>query len=400
MKAIATLFIAAAILTAATGSTGSVHESKAPSRDSTAGAGTCGQSGVGGVALGMTLTHLSVAPDADALCSAGGSVASLAGQDNILLRYSDPQARQRANGYLRTMAARGASTLRDVVWFRHAEDNAAARAAAGRDALGLAVATDGRFPTGYIENIVALASDAKAAGFRRAIFVIGPQGAANPKCRQNKQWGACYDDRFEERSWSVVRQVAEALRTPALAGIDLILDIAPEMCFVRNSAQDVDRKFERYATHMLTRYRDAFRDDRFIMSCGGGSGPRNERMLRDTSALFDELGVRPAFLDIHLYLTEPRWLVPTLVAADGTARRLHIPLVVGETFVDHVELFQTIARLKGDGQLTSLAGIVVWPLRVGSTCAIGVPPPYDLGEIERAFGRLGNSGDGVRACRN
>jgi hypothetical protein len=347
----------------------------------------CSSLDTGYLAVGFTFTHLNIATNADALCQQQGVNASISGMQNIVLHYDDPQVRQSARETLRAMFAEGVTTLRTIIWYRHAEDALMERIAQRNDSLGLLVATDGQLSAKDMSNISSFVRDAQSIGFNQVVLVLGPQGTSNPKCRANGVFGECYDSGFTSKSWSVVEQLAKETHGPAFAGTNVILDIAVEMCFVRGSPQLLDRNLESFANFMLSHYRDEFGDSRFIMSCGGGAAARNQRMLENMTSFFQELKVRPAFIDLHLYLADRNAVESALLSADATASKLAVPLVIGETFVDHSDLFQIIAELRRSHTLTSLKEVIFWPLRKGSPCrTYDVNAPYQIPAFETALG--------------
>jgi hypothetical protein len=185
----------------------------------------------------------------------------------------------------------------------------------------------------------------------------------------------------------VVRQVAQAVRTPVLSGIDVILDIAPTSCFDPESNNLVDRNLEEFTRYMVTKYRDAFHDHHFIVSCGSADGERAQRKVLALKRMYEELEAQPASIDIHLYETEAIKVRELLLTASNAARRLGVPLDVFETYYDHPNALETISELISAGELSTLRDVLVFPRLTKSACQINVPAPYSVLQLEKRLGR-------------
>lgn len=347
--------------------------------------------------MGFTLTHESARAAAETECRAPhGSGASVSAANNIVGRYDRPEIRRNVQRMLSAMAAQGANSMRTILWYRHAED--AMMAKRKHDPLGLAVATKGRLPDQTIRNLTDYIGDAKAAGYRRFIVVVGTQGTSNPKCRR-EDWGDCYDDSLIASSWSVAEQVGTAVRNPTLAGIDVILDIAPTSCAAARGEQLVARNLRRFSRYMVEQYHHVFADNRFITSCGAGNADRDIPELKARVDLFKELGVRPAALDVHVYDTDEPDVRRLLLSSDDMAKGLGVPVLIGETYYDHPNVLQVASELVAAGRIRPLTDLLVFPRRAKSACQIGVPAPYDMAAIGTRLGKRDAAGAVRAACR-
>lgn len=369
-------------------------EAAAPARDSPHGAvpsgvaaPECAQAQAGALALGFTLTHLAVDVAAEPSCRAkGGSGATIRAQDNIIVRYDDPAVRERVRAMLRQMHAQGASVLRTNLWFRHAEDRAFGPRA--RDPLGLMVASAGALPGRYLSQLERYLLDARQAGFEQFILVAGVQGRANPRCRAaGGEWGSCYEADLTPLSFGVVEQVVAHLQRSDLEGLKLIFDIAPSTCAPSDSARRVDRQLMAYARFMVKSYRERFGDRRFIASCGGNDARRAERGLAAQSAMYRALGVLPAAMDLHIYVTDRDAVTRLIDVAQREASGLGVPLIIGETYFDHPNVFDTLRTQRG--RWPALGTLLVWPRLEQSACHFSVAPPYALAPIVQRLGGLG-----------
>jgi hypothetical protein len=282
------------------------------------------------------------------------------------------------------MNAAGASVLRTIMWFRHAEDEAMARRT--RDPLGLQIASDGKLEPWVLNNLAAYARDARLNGYRRMIVVLSAQGTANPKCRRGGEWGACYDDRLIHNTWSVIAQVVSHLKSADLAGMDMTYDISPTSCVPEKSKLDVDRKLEAYSRYMVMQYQQRFQDSKFITSCGGANDKRAAEGVIARAKMFRELGVKPAAIDLHLYETDRHDAIQLGKTANNEARALGVPLIIAETYFDHPSAFE-LARSRRK-ELPQLSTMLVFPRLTSSACQFSVAPPYVLEPIVQAVGNV------------
>lgn len=298
-------------------------------------------------------------------------------QDNIILGYDQPAVRAQTRADLTDMRRQGASILRATLWYRHAED-----AQRGRrpDTLGMPDASQGRLPDQVLANLVAYASDARDAGYGLFSIAIGPQGHANPKCRQSEVWGACYQDRFLDLSWQVTDQVAGALRALRRPGFEVLIDVAPENC-PTSLAGPLEAEVETgFIREMAGRFSRKYGQG-FMVSCGGRPVERGLEGMKALEAIYRDAGVRPGAFDVHLYDSDPGDIDAVLGAADRLARSYAVPLYVMETDADNAPLWREAKRLKASGRTPSLAGVAVWPKNRADACHISVSPPYDLSRI-------------------
>lgn len=325
--------------------------------------------------LGVGLSHLK------ARCAAAEvgpqRETGVQAQDNIILGYGQPAVRAQTRADLADMRRQGASILRATLWYRHAED-----AQRGRrpDTLGMPDASQGRLPDPVLANLVAYASDARDAGYGLFAIAIGPQGHANPKCRQDQVWGACYQDRFLDLSWQVTDQIVAALRPLERPGFSVLFDIAPENC-PTSLAGPLEAKVEAdFIREMTTRFSRKYGQG-FMVSCGGRPVERGLEGLKALEGIYRDAGMRPAAFDVHLYDSDPGDIDAVLGAADRLARSYSVPLYVMETDADNAPLWREAGRLKASGRTPSLAGVSIWPKNRADACHISLSPPYDLSRI-------------------
>ena len=355
-----------------------------------------------GPSVGFTLTHLHVDPSKAGECLERGSgtaetrVATLRAADNIVQTYADPNVRAAVRSDMANMAAQGATAMRTILWYYLAEDTEEAqKEQRGPGRAGMVEATGGKLPDAIISNVLQLVADAKSAGYRRYIVSMGGQGAQNPKCRKGGEgapWGNCYDPSLFKYSWSATEQVAKALKSPSLSGIDVLIDLASESCYDPTSQLLLDKNLKEHATQMIENYRNEFGDHQFITSCGGGRSERTLRGLQGMEQIYTSLHTRPAAVDMHVYDKNPQDVVQMLGAADATAKRLGVPLEIGETDIDHPNLFNAIATLVSRGELSSLRDVLVFPRTAASICQVDVQAPYNITAIRVAMGETTSAG--------
>jgi len=359
--------------------------------------------GLANLSIGFTLTHLDVAPEHLFTCGGGSRPgAMVTGSGNILLHYDDPAVAQRTQAALQTMASQGATVMRVLLWFVHAEDAEMAPRAAS-STIGLAVARGGRLPDKIVHNLLALIADARRAGYRRIYVALGMQGAAMPQCRTAAAaWGGCYNPQFLGLTWSVERQIADTVRV-VNSSIQVILDIAVEECYVANSPMLVDRNKEQFTRFMVKQYRDTYHDQNFIVSCGAGDGAvaRVASALASLRDLYMQLGIRPYAIDIHNYAKDPNKSEQIMLLAHRIAQEVGVPLIIGETWPDFTTVYDVTDRLQRSGQLSSLHDLLIWPGHAGSVCHpnIALEPPYDMASVGRKLGLMGADSRRLPTCR-
>jgi hypothetical protein len=355
------------------------------------------------IALGFTLSHIDVAPEGSIACNGGSRAgAPVEGGRNVLLHYDDPAIAGETRSALRVMAAQGASVVRDILWYYHTED----RLTAARDRvspLGLAPATNGKLPGQVLRNLIAYIRDAQQAGYIRFYVALGVQGSALPQCRKGAAgWGECFDPRFLAPTWSVTRQVVEAVRSARL-NIKVIFDIAIEQCYVPASRLLADRNKQEFTRYMVRNYNAVFHDRNFIVSCGASAGaaaaPRLDASLKALVQLFTELGIRPDAIDIHNYAEAMPQTREILQDANSAAERLGVPLVIGETWFNSPSIYNAVGDLLSDRQL-SIRDLIIWPGVAHSACRpdITMRPPFDMDSVSRKIGLVRSGSAGFSKC--
>ena len=349
-----------------------------------------------GPSVGFTLTHWHVDASREGECLERGAgtaetrVSTLRATDNIVQSYADPKVRAGVKSDITQMVGQGATAMRTILWYYLAEDQTELRKERNPSRIGMVEAVGGKLPDAIVSNLVQLISDAKSAGIRRYIVSMGGQGAQNPKCRQggvSEEWGNCYDPSLFKYSWGVTEQVVKALKSSSsLSGIDVLVDVASESCFDPSLQTLVDRNLKDHASRMIEHYRDQFGDHQFITSCGGGRAERTLRGLEGMEQLYASLRTKPAAVDMHVYDKNSQDVLQMLETADALAKKMGIPLEIGETNIDHPNLFTSIASLRSRGELSSLRDVLVFPRRATSNCQIDVQAPYNIGSIRSATG--------------
>ncbi|HEX5455293.1 MAG TPA: hypothetical protein VFX06_16005 [Stellaceae bacterium] len=337
--------------------------------------------------IGYTITHVQVATDADAACAARGKGAAVSGQDALIAHYNDPQVRGAAIDDLGDLRRAGASVVRTVFWVSQAADVSLNKSASPRGPLARMIARNGILPEQYPKNLARFAADVQQAGYKLLVVVFGNQGRSAPHCRSAGRWGECYDPAYDARTWSAMAEMIRAVKTESLPRLRVVFDIAGEYCFANKPKMLVERNAEHYVRYMTARYHETFGDHNYIVSClaGAHQAALAEAAIPYSAAFLSRLSPKPAFFDLHVYLNSPAPIEQVLVAADAAARRLGVPLIIGETFANNVVLFDVIKHMRAANRLDSLQDILVWPLRMGSKCSIDLKPTGVLNWVLPAF---------------
>lgn len=362
----------------------------------------CVSASLAALGVGATLTHVKVRAGFELSCKSGAfNGAPVRGDDNIVLNYENTDVKVNVTDHLRQMFTSGATVIRTILWYYHTEDVAEARKVEKDNPLGMHAATRGKLDDHVIGNLLLYVNDAKNAGFRRFYIAVAPQGRSNPKCNRAGEWGGCYEKTFDELSWSVTKQVVQALKSVE-SGIDVYVDIAIEDCWTPSSGQLVERNAEHFVRFMTTQYLNSFHDGKFFVSCGVAPGNIKRALdgLGALLALDRELAVRPAVIDIHNYATDPAKAQQITVAADEVARRLGVPLIIGEAYFDNANLLGIISNLEAQNSLKSLRDVIIWPGRADSKCHpnLTVQPPIDMAAVNLGLGRIDQSGKKLPQC--
>jgi hypothetical protein len=324
------------------------------------------------VAVGVVLTHLK------ALCQSAETgpqrSSGVRPEDNVILNYGRAEVRAQAQADLAAMHDQGAAILRTVLWYHHAED---VRTGRRGDQLGLVEAAQGRLPDQAVANLMAFASDARDRGYGMFSIALGPQGHANPKCREREIYGACYQPELLDLTWQVTDQVAAALLPLERPGFQILLDISPEDCPSGRAGPLLEKNETDYTREMVTRFSRKYGHG-FSVSCGGHPAARGLAGLKALNDIYRAAGARPSAIDVHLYATDPSEIDTVLGAADRMAKSYRAPLYVMETYADNAGLYAEASRLKASGRTPSLAGVTMWPKNAADACHVSLTPPYDL----------------------
>ncbi|HLY57281.1 MAG TPA: hypothetical protein VKS60_17085 [Stellaceae bacterium] len=360
----------------------------------------CVSSAIDRVALGFTLTHYEVHLDRLGLCDTDRG-ATTEEKANIVLHYDDPAVRQRVRPMLQQMAQEGAQALRTILWYRLAEDVPMAHAVERHDHLGYPVATGGILPNGYIENLKEFARDVAEAGYKRLYINMAPQGTSNPitsarTCRPGMP--NCWHPDYLQEVWSVADQVIGELRKDSGSRIDLVFDIASESCFLPDPNSELEQNLARQVRYMVSHYASTYGSGGFVVSCIGVRAQRALPDLKALQALYQELNVRPAAVDVHMYPLDAGQAEAILLAASQAATALSVPLDISETFANDPMVAQLLEQLAGSGKLSNLRTVLVFPHSRSAVCHADVSPPYDVGGLERMFGLLDERGRRKPAC--
>jgi hypothetical protein len=305
------------------------------------------------VASGMNVNFLNAGNGTAFVC--GHPETRAARLEGRLVGYDDPAVRARTQADLAGLKAQGASWVRSLVFF------------APRGRAGALFGLDR--PEQAAAAVRDYAADVQRAGIENLVIAFGPQGQASPSCRTSA-WGDCFAPATIEESWRLVRTVRSAL--DGASHPRLWIDLYNEGCPAPVSdASTILRPNQiAFVTALLPRYHAAFPDDRLGISCQGDTGvtARLDALERNFAAA----GVRPGFVDVHLYGRAGDVSASAAVAARW-ARRVGAPVFVGETSVGRPDVARAIVDGFRRGGATPLA-LIAWPLRRSeTTCGADSP---------------------------
>jgi hypothetical protein len=326
-----------------------------------------------GMGIGFNLSHTHFALNRAPSCASQGQSADVSGQDAVVTHYNDPAVRAATVSILNKLHQEGASVVRIVFWFRASEDLALDGAHQAPDPLGLIVSKNGHIPDGYLANLIQLTEDIRKSGYKEVIAVLANQGRSNPTCRADGIWGGCYQSKFDDLTWSVKEEIIRALKSTQLSPLDVVFDIAGEDCFTHDDSL-LERNLGHVSRYMIEHYLSTFADNKYTESCGGEDVQRTLRQLEYTGSFFMSLSHKPSFIDVHAYFPPGNRSAQVLLASEQLAKRLEIPWIIGETYADDQDLFETVKTMQEKNQLSDLHDIIVWPRTEHSACASDVDP--------------------------
>lgn len=349
----------------------------------------CVPPSVAGLRVGPNFTHIALQPATEKGCQAQQGL-TLSRSNNILLNYSDARIRIAARQIMANIAAQGARAIRAMVWYRIAELEQPHQR---QDTIGSVEVPAGGIPTAFLSHVIQFAEDVRQSGIEHLVIAFGPEGRANPACRRY-QWGDCFESKAANPSWQFIRKVARSLEAGNFPRITF--DLSNELCFDDPGTIPFDHNARFYGEYILSRFVREFPRARFTISCTGTTAAQMQGRLRGIEALYTRLRVRPAVLEVHGY-SLPLETRALLLAAQNTASKLGVPLVIGEMPADSPGL-QEMARMRVNGALPSLTDVMVWPKSWGSACHMNLSTADAMRAAQLALGLRGQNGAARPVC--
>ena len=344
---------------------------------------SCVPPAISGLQTGVNITHGHLLADSVAHCSPEARKITISRQNSILLNYE--AERNSAREMMGTVIAGGALDLRTLVWVWLSD----IQGRLPEDRIGSASVVSGVVSPGFLHNVRLFVEDAKAAGFRRLILAFGPQGKASSMCRV-KSWGDCYDVHALDPSWAALSAIVAAV--PDTPGMQVVFDISNEAC-----PSAVNSNVELQAGELLRRFVATYPRRPFTISCAADNARQVQRKLQAVTRLFASVGVKPAFLDIHMYFA-PNEAAVAAAEAEKIAQNFGVPWIVGEIPPDS-PVIPILADLKQRQQIPLLNAVLTWPKRYGSACDIDLEPGAAMSSLAIGLGVKTPGGARMAACR-
>jgi hypothetical protein len=316
------------------------------------------------VALGINFNWWRL--DQRQIADCPGHPAAVLWGNGILSQYKQPEVRQAVKQQLTVMRQAGFTTLRAILNFRHP----------GPDRHeGPLVSTDGSLTETQRQSVREFVGDIAGAGFRTIELVPGPASRENNiYCRRNT-WGDCFEPQRTEENWRFIVDTVEAA-TAAVGPHGLRFDLSNEACPAPNLAPATLANAKRYIQTIASRFSARF-GDQWLFSCADSNNAVRLRLLLQD---LGEAGLRPRYVEIHTYRTDPDELEKKLTAANEMAAGIGAELIIGEMRYHSTEQVEAIKAWLVRNPGSRLAEVLQWPLAQPKTrCPIDTPPPYTPG---------------------
>lgn len=328
------------------------------------GAAACASSPV----LGITFTHFELDLKPGRSCHGLDRTAPLR-QGGIIPQYDVPGVRDRVRTQLSQTRKNGFRSIRVMIWFRpDAKTNGS----------GLLSSTEPDFSRQGLRKIMEFVSDIRSAGFERLTVVFAASGANRATCRTPSN-ADCFEPRFTDLNWNFI-EVTKRGVDKAAAGMELQYDLALEHCPSRYLPPGKFQVVDAYLRELIQRYDKEFGHGDMLVSCADGPG-RVSEILR----IFDQIGIRPKYVDNHIYETDPKKLRDRL---DAVARELagtKLKLILGEVPY-HNEAQAAVLSDFVNANPGLVVEIVQWPAKnLDNECAMDSVPPFSPGPLQDAL---------------
>jgi hypothetical protein len=262
--------------------------------------------------------------------------------------------RQESEEDLAELKRQGVDWIRSIVWFSNR-------------AVGPIVFVAGKDSDRAASNVALLGEDLARAKIGDWIVAFGPQGINNPGCRK-QSWGDCFDAESIDQSIAFILDVRKGLDSRPHPRI--WIDLENEGCARPEGGPQIQRlreTHEAYLTRLLPAYHAAYPDDSVTVSCSGDN--QLQGRFEEVSKIFATAGIKPQFLDAHIYDRPDRNVTDSARVLAEQARTWHLPFVVGETNVARPDVEEALEKGFAEAGAKPEA-IIHWPLTSASTaCA-------------------------------
>lgn len=311
---------------------------------------------------GMTFTYANIDITQTQNCAQNADAA--VNFPPFLLEYFNKDVRSDIKKYLKNMNSSGFSGIRTLVYFARGDNWAPYAFDVDRD--GAKAAT----------TLATYARDVFAAGFRQLFIVYLPLGMVSPSCRYSGStpYGECFDPTTVSNSIAFVNQIRRALIRTQL---EIVYDLAPEMCPVAATTDLMRSNIDKYMPPMVAEYSRAFPNDLTGVSCPVQIFPEGKIAIDEAYLTVNRTpGVYP--IAVYTNSSIDIDVNTALQNAAASVDNSKTPIIVSETEYGNAPLREATIYALGS-TLAGLKGVNFWPLADPSTnCSIDVAPPYTL----------------------
>jgi hypothetical protein len=295
----------------------------------------------------------------------------------IVPQYDNAEVRHTVQQQLHEMRQAGFTSIKTFLMYRHQDV---------RDPLdGTLFSADGSIPAPDQKRIQQFISDISSADFHSIEVSFGFSGQNAPFCRE-RDWGDCFAPQALEENWRFisdgVQAVLSARRPPVLR-----FDLTSEGCPGPTMPAPTLAKVKRYLQTIVGRFQSKFPGNIWVVSC-----PDSPRAVRLGTLLSDlaEAGLRPKYVEVKSYNTNPRYIEDLLNATYAMSRSVGAEIVFGEMgYHAGAEAAEIEAWLRRN-PAAPLIDVMEWPQASKLMgCPVDTAPPYTPGPIgvfSRPFG--------------
>jgi hypothetical protein len=295
----------------------------------------------------------------------------------ILPQYQDAHVRAMVKAQLAAMHRAGFTSLRIMDFYYHTTDAHADDSFTSTD--GSITASDRRKLGDFVRDIA-------SAGFTSLEVVPSFQAENWLYCR-NHTWGDCFEPRRTSENWRFIEQTARtvlAAKGSMTVRFDLGNEAAPDPSMALKTLANARVYLQTIAGRFQAEFGSiwAISAARSDASTAVETSARQELLLNDLA----QAGLRPKFLELHLYTADGNDIADSLNRMETLAERIDAQVVLGELRYHSDAQAAAIGGWIAAHPASRIVDLIQWPeYDPSQICAIDPQPPYTPGPLEDAI---------------